>query len=73
MNKVIFEAKIKRKDVNIEDSGQVVIVEPQWVVKGGDDNIFIRIQSWDESAEMEHKTINKLIGKKIRVTIEEIE
>lgn len=87
MNKMIFEGEVK-EEVSIEDSGQAVIAEIDWNVSCCDDNIFIRIQSWDESifehplynaknnsyenAKLGHKSIQELIGKKIKVTIEVI-
>lgn len=59
------------------------------VINGADDKFFIRLQSWDESifdnvmydrknysqenAQLGHETLQSLVGKKIRITIEEIE
>lgn len=89
MNQIIFEAKIEREDIHIEDGGCTVIIEPEWQVSCGDDNIFLRIQSWDESigdndmydqaasretnSKLGHKSIYSLSGKKVRVTVEIIE
>lgn len=89
MTKIILEGEVKQDNVDIEDGGQAVIVEPDWKVTGGDDNIFVRIQSWDEEIfdhpefddeangeqrlKYGHKSIQELFGKKIRVTIEVIE
>lgn len=89
MTKITMEAKIDESCVNVEDGGSAVIIEPIWEIKGADDNLFIRIQSWDEDiwehpddscnlstverAQLGHQSIHELIGKKIRVTIEVID
>lgn len=89
MTKIIFEGKLTPDTVDIEDSGLAMIAEPQWKVQGGDDSIFVRIQSWDETVNDDdnydakqnkveranggHKSMNSLIGKNIRVTIEVID
>lgn len=89
MTKMIFEAPIEKQDIKFEDGGCAVILEPEWIVNGGDDSIFVRIQSWDENitedvmydrknsrednALLGHKSIQTLFGKKVRITIEVIE
>lgn len=89
MSKIILEGQIQPQNVEVEDGGAAVIVEPEWNVTNGDENIFVRIQSWDESIydhpqfdktdtreeriEYGHKSIRQLFGKKIRVTIEVLE
>jgi len=87
MTKIIFEAKVDGADV--EDGGAAVILSPDWKVTGGDDNIFVRIQSWDENFydhpnykdnaskyenyKLGHQSIQELMGKKVRVTVEVID
>lgn len=89
MTKIILEGEVKKENVEIEDGGCAVIVEPDWNVTNGDSNIFVRIQSWDESIydhpqfdktdtreekmQYGHTSIRQLLGKKIRVTIEVVE
>lgn len=89
MSKITFEGKLTEDHVDVEDGGLAMIAEPDWKVEGGDDKIFVRIQSWDESiennpmydyedsrevrAKLGHESMHSLIGKKIRVTIEVIE
>lgn len=89
MTKIILEGQVNSQDVRFEDGGCAVIVEPEWKVNGGDDCVFVRIQSWDENigdnplydrknsrednAKLGHESIQKLLGKKVRVTIEVIE
>lgn len=89
MTKIIFEGEVKPENVDIEDGGCAVIVEPQYKVTGGDNNIFVRVQSWDEEIynhpqydktdtreekiQYGHKSIRQLMDKKIRVTIEVID
>jgi hypothetical protein len=40
----------------------------------GDGGIFVRLQSWDESLPVDdrHRELQGLVGKRIRVTIEEV-
>lgn len=47
MSKIIFEGEVNSQSIDIEDGGCAVILEPEWKVQGGDENIFVRIQSWD--------------------------
>lgn len=49
MTKMIFDANIKPDSVSYEDGGQALILDPEWKTTGTDENIFLRIQSWDES------------------------
>lgn len=56
--------------VTFEDSGCAMIAE----VEGKEDsNIFVRVQSWDETSD--HMELGSFIqlGKKLRITIETIE
>lgn len=57
-------------NLQVEDGGQAIIA-----TIGGNGpeerGVFVRIQSWDETRE--HAEMNKLLGKKIKVTIETIE
>lgn len=89
MTKIILEGEVDYTNIEVEDGGCAVIVEPEWKVSGGDENIFVRIQSWDEDIydnplydpkdsredrmKLGHKSIQELFGKKIRVTIEVVE
>ena len=89
MSKIILEGQVNSSDISFEDGANAVIVEPEWKVKGGDDCIFVRIQSWDENigdnplydrensreenAKLGHQSIQTLFGKKVRVTIEVLE
>lgn len=85
MTKIILEGHLTPDRIDFEDGGLAMIGEPEWTIQGADENIFLRIQSWDESivdnvmydvkdsreqkANLGHKSMNSLIGKKIRVTI----
>ena len=89
MTKIILEGHLTPDTIDFEDGGLAMIGQPEWTIQGADENIFLRIQSWDESivdnvmydvkdsreqkANLSHKSMNSLIGKKIRVTIEIIE
>lgn len=84
MEKIVFEANIDDESVEYEDGGAAIIAQPNWNNTGGDENIFIRIQSWDESIfdhpnyedkryEIGHESIRNLLGKKVRVTVEVID
>jgi len=52
-------------DPIIEDGGQAVYVQ---IDDGNDQGFFVRLHSW-----VNHEQINKLLGKKIKITIEVIE
>lgn len=70
-------------EVGIEDSGRAMIVHPR-VIEGEDPNFFLRFQSWDDAAWRErgrtreeiaangHPTLNSMLGKTFKITIEEI-
>lgn len=65
----LFEVEqvINRSDVDTEDSGcaKIVDVAPD---DDQEDGMFVRIQSWSDSTD--HPDFDKMIGKRIRVTIE---
>jgi hypothetical protein len=46
----------------LEDNGQAMIAEL------GEENLFVRIHSWDEARE--HMVAKQLLGKTVKVTIE---
>lgn len=87
MTKIVMESVLS--DVDYEDGGSAVIVNADWETQGADESIFVRIQSWDddvwehpneserlstiERAQLGHKSIHELIGKRVRVTIEVID
>lgn len=61
-------------EVDIEDGGQAIIFQPLDLESREDstlDCFFFRLQSWDE--ERKHEFFNSLRGKKLRLTIEEID
>lgn len=57
-------------DLSSEDQGKAKInYEEQGCISSLDDNcFFLMIQSWDENKE--HKTINSMVGKKYKITVE---
>lgn len=57
-----------------EDSGQAVIAEPIVIDTPSSDEengLMVRLTSWDVNSK--HVDMNKLIGKKIKITIETID
>lgn len=52
-------------ELRFEDGHQAAIAEI-----GDDDSLFVRLQSWSESKS--HPILERLNGKKVRITIEEI-
>lgn len=69
MKTIIINTTLRGDEINTEDGGQAKIF-----TASPDDNengLFINICSWDENKE--HTDFNKLIGKKIRITIETID
>jgi hypothetical protein len=67
MIQVDFE--IDPAEISKEDGGQALIYT---IVAENVPELFFRLQSWDESKEMKHTEFNKLLGKKLRITIEEL-
>lgn len=53
--------------IRSEDGGRALIVESDSDIPG-DDNMFVRLQSWDDLAK--HTLMRSLIGKTVRVTVE---
>lgn len=53
--------------IDTEDSGMAKIGS---IYSPGEDEdpIFVRVQSWDETKR--HETFNRLVGKRVRVTVE---
>lgn len=69
--KFIAEATI---ETSTEDGGAALIAEPipfDTLNSDEDNGMFVKIQSWDEDTE--HTDMQKLIGKKVRITIEIID
>lgn len=60
----VFEDDIRKTDVSVEDSGAAKYFD----VGSEESCLFARIHSWDES--LSHIDFEKLIGKRVRVTIE---
>jgi hypothetical protein len=60
----VAEKNIRKKDIDVEDSGSARIAE----IDKDDSNMFVRIQSWDSLKT--HDEHQKLEGKCVRVTIE---
>ena len=56
---------------DVEDGGLAMIaaVEPLVFRHGEDSEFFVRLQSWSE--EKKHKTLKSLLGKRVKITIEE--
>jgi hypothetical protein len=61
--RLTVETIITSKTVEVQDSGQAVIVD-----LGGVECTFFRFQSWDE--KMQHHLLRGFIGKKVRLTLE---
>jgi hypothetical protein len=78
--KLLFEEVISKEEIDKQDSGQALIFTFNGInesydnseeMNGDEAGVFVRLQSWDTTEK--HETFNKLIGKKVRVTIEVIE
>lgn len=68
MRKIIIGDFVAPEEIETQDGGQAKIFElsPDPLQRNG---FFVRLQSWDETKR--HEVFQTLIGKKIRVTIEE--
>ena len=66
----IGQLNIERK----EDGGQALICESLPIVTGHSDDengMFVVVKSWDEDTV--HTDLNLLLGKKVKITIEEVD
>ena len=85
MKPIIFEGVVEPNTVTVEDGGASICIEPDFTTENCDKTTFVRIQSYDESifehylyeknckhenSKLGHETVQSLIGKKIKVTIE---
>lgn len=58
--------------VDVEDGGQAKIFHADGIDTDESENgVFVRIQSWDENCI--HANFNKLLGRKIKITIETVD
>lgn len=62
------EVKVEHSDIETEDSGCAKILTVVFNEDDEENGMFVRIQSWDD--DKKHIDFNKMIGKKIKVTIE---
>ncbi len=56
-----------RGDISIEDGGMAQILE----VSNDDSDVFVRLQSWNDDGK--HTELDRLVGKKLKITVEVIE
>ena len=66
--KIVFEEMIKNRCVSSEDSGCALIYE---FSNDDESGVWAKVTSWDESKK--HIDFNKLLGRKVRVTIETLD
>lgn len=65
--KIIIDEQIDTEDVEIEDNGCAKIVAL------GQEGFFVRLISYSEADPPDHQTMQNMIGKRVRVTIEVVE
>lgn len=67
MKLFVGQGILKPEDVDVEDGGcaKIISIEPP------EGCFFVRLQSWDETRE--HTIFNKMLGRKVRVTVEILE
>ncbi|HPG04750.1 MAG TPA: hypothetical protein P5256_06430 [Beijerinckiaceae bacterium] len=73
------EGVLAQPDIEIEDGGQALIGQ---IDESADPAFFVRLQSWDETARGRslgdlapeaHATFRRLVGKRLRITIDIID
>lgn len=69
MHKRVYEGYLEIESV--DDSGRARIASVVEQVADPDDQMFVRVQSWDESCE--HPQFKNFEGKRVRVTVEVLE
>ena len=62
-------------NVDIEDGGAAQIAEIDTPLQSetphiGDESFFVRLHSWNESKPPQHPVMDRIKGKKVRITIE---
>jgi len=65
-----FDYKLNEKDMDTEDGKQYKCFHID-LDEDSDNGMFIKLCSWDDT--LEHKDFDKFIGKKVKITIEEID
>lgn len=65
-----FEYQLNKDDLEIDDGKQFKCFHID-LDENSDNGIYIKLCSWDET--LEHKDFDKFIGKKVKITIEEID
>ena len=74
MPKITFEADFDEKHVKAEDGGSALIWDHHGYEIEGDEaeetgvGTTVKFWSWDET--LEHKSIRRFIGKRVRITVE---
>lgn len=66
--KIVLESVLTEESIKREDGGMAIISE---VAPVNDDAFFVRLQSWSE--DKQHTTMGRLIGKRVRVTVEVVD
>lgn len=69
-NNYTIYSEIDPSEVETEDSGMSKIFHAGCEDYHDDNGMFVRIQSWDENKK--HPQLSKFIGKRVRITIQEI-
>ena len=70
----MIEVTGKVTEPSVEDQGCAKIADlDDMVVHGADNAFFVRLQSWIDPPATEHKTMDWLVGKRVRITIDVIE
>jgi len=67
---VSFDYKLNEKEMDTEDDMHYKCFHID-LDENADNGMFIKLCSWDEN--LEHKDFDKFIGKKVKITIEEID
>jgi len=65
MRDATFIAEIDASNIQLEDGGQSATIE----FSSDDSDLFIRLMSWNEGKK--HDDLRRLIGRRIRITIED--
>lgn len=67
-SRFVIEGSLPRKNIDVEDGGQAMVGE---VIDGVEEGFFVRLHSWSE--KLDHPVMQKLAGKRLRITVEVIE
>ena len=71
---IVIFGNIIDEFISREDSGHALIADLDHTeISGADDAFFVRLHSWSDADQPEHKTLDSLRGKRVKITLEVVD